>query len=120
VGYRFARKLNDIGVISDDVMERVRRNRGSADYRAARGVMREILVKVVNEEYREELGSLRRLSLIWGANDSEVPVDVAEESARIVEAGGGVTTIEVVAGVGHLLPIQSPDSLRLAVERLSG
>ncbi len=118
VGYRFARRLNQIGVLPDELMEKVKRKRGSADYRAATGTMRDILVKVVNEEYREELGKLRQLNLIWGENDAEVPFAVAEESARIVVAGGGVAPIEIVEGVGHLLPTQAPDSLRFAVEKL--
>lgn len=113
-----ARRLNHFGVIPDDVMERFKRRRGSADYRAARGVMRDILVKVVNEEYRDELASLADLNLIWGSNDTEVPVAVAEEAARVVSSGGGVAALEVVEGVGHLLPTQAPDSLRFAVEKL--
>jgi pimeloyl-ACP methyl ester carboxylesterase len=80
--------------------------------------MREILVKVVNEDYREELASLSGLNLIWGANDTEVPLAVAVEAARIVEANGGVANLEVVEGVGHMLPTQAPDSLRFAVENL--
>lgn len=117
-GYRLARSLNRLGMIPDALMERIKSKRGSADYRAATGVMRDILVKVVNEEYRDELGSLSGLNLIWGASDFEVPLTVAEMAARLVEAGGGVATIEVVDGAGHMLPTQAPDSLRIAVERL--
>jgi len=119
LGYRLARKLNDLGVVPDGPMEKMKRRRGSADYRAATGVMRDILVKVVNEEYREELAALPALSLLWGANDTEVPVAVAEEAAEIVNGSGGVASVEIVAGVGHLLPTQAPDSLRLAVEQLN-
>lgn len=116
--YRYVRKLNDRGIVPDATLERMKQKRGSADYRAATGVMRDILVKVVNEEYREELASLPGLNLIWGANDNEVPLAVAVEVARIVEANGGVANLEVVDGVGHMLPTQAPDSLRFAVENL--
>lgn len=119
LAYRTARQLNKVGIIGNGLMEKVKRNRGSADYRAASGIMRDILVKVVNEEYVEELESLDRpLSLLWGANDTEVPVDVAHRSAAIVNDAGGSAQVEVVEGVGHLLPIQAPDSLLAAVKRL--
>ena len=57
--YRLLRFLNQVGLIGDVRMEEIRRSRGSADYRAATGVMREILVKVVNESYEEELEAVR-------------------------------------------------------------
>ena len=117
--YRMARHLNRIGVIPDDVMESMKKKRGSADYRAASGVMRDILVKVVNEEYRQELAEIKSpLHLLWGSMDTEVPVTVADEAARLVIESGGVATVEVIDGVGHMLPLQDPDSLRAAVGRL--
>ena len=48
--YRMLRLLDRAHLVSDDRMEEIRRSRGSADYRAASGVMRDILVKVVNED----------------------------------------------------------------------
>jgi pimeloyl-ACP methyl ester carboxylesterase len=97
----------------------MKKNRGSADYRAATGVMRDILVKVVNEEYREELArQTKPVKLLWGENDREVPIAVANESARLIVAGGGEADVEVVDDVGHHLPTQAPDSLRAAVGKL--
>ena len=119
LGFRVARTLNRIGVLGDTTIERMRKRRGSADYRAASGVMREILVKVVNEEYHDELAMLRHdLNLLWGSQDRDVPVAVAHESARIVEESGGTAHVEVLEGVGHLLPVQDPDSLRAAVDQI--
>jgi pimeloyl-ACP methyl ester carboxylesterase len=117
--YRAARKLNDLNVVSDATIEKMKKNRGSADYRAATGVMRDILVKVVNEEYREELArQTKPVKLLWGENDREVPIAVANESARLIVAGGGEADVEVVDDVGHHLPTQAPDSLRAAVGKL--
>ena len=39
-------------------MDALRDQRGSADYRAAQGVLRSILVRVVNESYDVELAAL--------------------------------------------------------------
>ena len=55
LGYRWARALNRMGMVSDQRMERIRRERGSADYRAASGVMRDILVKAIHESYEPQL-----------------------------------------------------------------
>jgi pimeloyl-ACP methyl ester carboxylesterase len=98
-------------------MERMRRNRGSADYRASTGVMRDILVKVVNESYE---GQLRRISapvhLLWGAEDAEVPVSVAEASVALLSNA----TLEILPGVGHMVPLEAPDALRSAVAKALG
>jgi hypothetical protein len=45
-------------------------------------------------------------------------VVVARESARLVTESGGIASVEVVEGVGHMLPIQDPDSLRNAVAKM--
>jgi pimeloyl-ACP methyl ester carboxylesterase len=113
VGYRLVRWLNRIGLISEERMERERRNRGSADYRAATGVMRDILVKVVNETYEGQLGRLNnRVRLIWGEDDEEVPVSVAEAAQALISDA----SLEVLPGVGHFVPLEAPDTLRTAIE----
>jgi pimeloyl-ACP methyl ester carboxylesterase len=119
LAYRLARRLNKYGLVSDGSIEAMKKKRGSADYRAASGVMRDVLVKVVSEEYREELSRLAGpIHLLWGSEDREVPVVVARESARLVTESGGIASVEVVEGVGHMLPIQDPDSLRVAVAKM--
>lgn len=117
--YKFARLLNRYGVVPNTTLEAMKRRRGSSDYRAASGVMREILVKVVNEEYHDELSRISGpIHFLWGADDREVPVAVAEEAAALVNDSGGEATVEVIEDVGHLLPVQDPDSLRNAVIRM--
>lgn len=117
--YGVARALNRYGVVTNATFEAMKRKRGSSDYRAATGVMRDILVTVVNEEYRDELSRLTGpIHFLWGAEDREVPVAVAEEAAAIVNASGGDATLEVVEEVGHMLPVQDPDTLRNAVTKM--
>ncbi len=119
LAYRLARFANRIGLLSDEKMERERQRRGSADYRAARGVMRDILVKVVNESYERELSGLGvPVHLLWGAKDTEVPVRIAEEAEKIIAAAGTPVTTEILEGVGHHVPLQAPEALRKAVETM--
>jgi pimeloyl-ACP methyl ester carboxylesterase len=112
--YRAVRWLNRVGLISDERLEREKRSRGSADYRAASGLMRDILVKVVNESYEGQLGRIESpVHLLWGAEDREVPVSVAESASALISD----VTLEVLPGVGHMVPTQAPDALRRAIDR---
>jgi pimeloyl-ACP methyl ester carboxylesterase len=114
--YRLVRLANRLGIVSDERLEAEKRRRGSADYRAATGVMRDVLVTVVNESYESELGSIRApVMLLWGADDTEVPVPVAERAAELLEAAGATVALEVLHGVGHHVPLRAPEALRRAV-----
>lgn len=118
-GYRVARRLNQIGIISDRAMEARRRQSGSEDYKAAVGVMRDVLVKVIGETndgtYRQALTEVRcPVELTWGALDTAAPVAVAEEAAQVI-TGAGLT---VLPGIGHLTPTDAPDAIRDAIDRL--
>ena len=118
LGYRVIRGLNRIGVVSDDRMERIRRQTGSADYRAATGVMRDILVRVINESYEPQLRALTApVTLIWGGADREVPVSIARAAAELIEAEGRQVDLEILEGIGHLVPLEAPEALRGAIER---
>lgn len=113
--YRLLRQARRLGLVSEARLEQARRRHGSADYRAAEGVMRSVLVGVLAEDYRDDLRALRcPVVLLWGAEDHEVPVPVAEAIAGLVPGGADLT---VLAGVGHLVPTEAPDALRAAVER---
>ena len=100
LGYRFFRFLNRIGVVSDKVMEKRRRKTGSADYLAAQGVMRDIMVKTVNEDYDADLVKIKVPSwLVWGENDTAAPTAAGKVASERI-AGSKWT---VVPGEGHLL-----------------
>ncbi|MGH8905042.1 MAG: alpha/beta fold hydrolase [Egibacteraceae bacterium] len=116
LGYRAIRALHRTRIISDDALERARRRYGSADYRRADGVMRDVLVTVLHEDYQEDLRRLSQpLLLMWGEDDTEVPLAVAQRACRIAKS----CTLETVPGVGHGLPWQAPDRLRAAILAMS-
>lgn len=115
--YRIARALNKIGFISDDRMETERRRRGSADYRAARGVMRDILVKVVNESYSDELRAIQSpVTMIWGEDDRDAPLSQARRAVALMQGADVDVTLKTLTGVGHMVPLEAADRLRSAVE----
>ena len=118
LGYRTIRWLNKVGVVSGERLEAEKRKRGSSDYRAATGVMRDILVKVVNESYEDELVAIRQdVTLLWGIADKEAPYDVAIAARDLRESAGLFVELRAIEGEGHMLPLTSPQDFRGAVEK---
>ena len=112
--FRAARALHRAGLVSDEQMERARNRYGSADYRAAEGVMRDVLVRLVNESYEDTLAALRcPVELVWGDDDTEAAV----ETARALERSIPQARLTLCPHAGHLLPLTAPAALRAAVER---
>ena len=95
-------------------MEALRQRYGSPDYRAAQGVMRQVLVRVVNETYDDQLRALQcPVELVWADDDTEAPLAVAEGVAGLLAR----PNLTVCRGAGHLLPLTAPEALRRAIER---
>lgn len=66
-----------------------KKHMGSRDYRAASPVMREILVNTVNEDLSECAKKIDCSTLlIWGDNDTEAPLEEAQELEKIMKDAG--------------------------------
>lgn len=114
VSFRIARALNQRGLVSDARMEALREKHGSDDYRAAKGVMRDVFVRIVNESYEDQLRAVQcPTELVWGDDDTAAPLAVAEEAQTLL-ANARLT---VLPGAGHLTPTTAPDALRDALLR---
>jgi pimeloyl-ACP methyl ester carboxylesterase len=112
--YRIGRALHARGLIGESHMEALRQRYGSADYRSAAGVMRQVLVRTVNETYEEQLRAVTcPVELVWGDDDAEAPLSMAEHAAALM----GDARFTVCPGAGHLLPLTAPEALRQAIER---
>jgi len=119
LGYRLWRWGHRAGLVSDPRMERIRRRYGSADYRAATGVMRQTLVTAVHESYENELRMIQApVCLVWGADDTEVPPHIAHKVKDLLTASGVEVSLDVLPGVGHSVPTEAPAALREAVEEM--
>lgn len=58
---------------------------GSRDYKAASPIMKEVLVKTVNEDLSSDAKKIKApVILIYGDQDSEVPVDDTKEYERLI------------------------------------
>lgn len=112
--YRVARRLARSGLVGEKRLEQARQRHGSADYRAAQGVMREVLVRLLHEDYGDALAAIScPVELVWGDDDTVVPLEVAE---RAHEALPG-SRLTVCAGAGHLTVLSAPGAVRAAIER---
>jgi pimeloyl-ACP methyl ester carboxylesterase len=112
LAFRVGRRLHRIGLIGPERMEALRQRYGSADYRAATGVMRRVLVRVVNESYEAQLPRIQcPVVLVWGEHDTVVPIDVARRAQALIPQA----TLRVVSGSGHLLDPGLIDRIRADV-----
>lgn len=116
IAFRIAKKLNQWGLLSDEKMEAQKRKRGSQDYRAATGLMRDIFVKLVNEDYTQELEAISMpVEMVWGEKD-DTPGNLAQarEAAALVPHAN----FRVIEGGTHFLPSEDPEPIREAIRKL--
>lgn len=88
-----------------DALENYRKSHGSADYNAASPVMRQVLVKVVNEDLEYLLPKIKQPALlIWGDKDTATPLSDGQKMEQLIP-GAGLVTLE---GAGHYSFLERP------------
>jgi pimeloyl-ACP methyl ester carboxylesterase len=113
LSFRVGRALHRAGLLKEARLEALRQRYGSRDYAAARGVLRDVLVRVVNERYDEPLAKITcPIVLAWGELDDVAPPAVAEA----VAARCPTATLSVCPGAGHLTLTAAPDCIRAAID----
>ena len=81
-----------------NALENLRKKNGSADYNAASPIMRQCLVKVVNEDLTELIHNINVPTLlIWGEKDDAVPLSDGQLMEKLISDSGLV----VFEGCGH-------------------
>lgn len=116
LAYRVVRALSRSGLIGERRLEAARRRYGSADYRNAEGVMREVLVASLAARDDDAVASVRcPVALVWGARDTAAPLSVAERA----QAAFRRAHLEVLDD-DHFVPLHHPEALAQAVASVSG
>lgn len=116
-GFVLAKRLHSWGLVSDAGMEKARQRYGSRDYREAQGVMRDILVKTVAEDYLEEARKVAApTTLVWGEADTAAPLQAAKRALDYFPNA----TLRVVTGASHLLAGTLEEDVRKAVSDAIG
>lgn len=87
-----------IKFIFPNALERFQNKSGSADYQMASVIMRQSLVKVVNEDMQAYLPKIHTETLlIWGEEDKDTPV----EDGKLMEHNMANAGLAVLKGAGH-------------------
>lgn len=87
------------------IIERRRNRHGSADYNSASPKMKTILSRVVNEDLKAVMPSIKAPTLlIWGANDTATPLNDAKTMERLIPNAGLVS----FNGAGHYSFLDNP------------
>lgn len=86
--YKATKKLYSSPIFTKlfpDALENLRRKNGSADYNAASVIMRQTLVKVVNEDLCQYMPNVKCPTLlIWGKNDDATPLSDGEKMEKLM------------------------------------
>ena len=106
--YKIYKKLLPLFVGKKEAERRIeeRRNRsGSADYRAAQGIMCAIFVKIVNEDLKYVMPKIKAPTLmIWGELDTATPLSDARTMEKLIKGSG----VAVMKGCGHYSFLDNP------------
>lgn len=75
--------------IAPDALEKLRVKYGSTDYVAASPLMRQVLVKTVNEDLEPLLPNIKCPALlVWGVNDTATPLSDGEKMEKLIPDAG--------------------------------
>ena len=90
--------LKIVLMLFPDALEKLRKKNGSADYNAASPIMRQTLVKVVNEDLTHLMPNVKCPTLlIWGTADDATPLSDAKLMEKLMPEAGLVK----FEGAGH-------------------
>lgn len=106
--YKLSKKFLSLPIIKKlfpDALENFKSKSGSADYRAISGVLRDSMVKVVNDDYKDRLANIDVSTLlIWGTNDEATPISDAEFMEKTIPNCGLVK----IEGGTHYCFLENP------------
>lgn len=107
--YKVGRQIMSLAPLKKlfpNAVENMRKKRGSTDYNSATPIMRQTLVKVVNEDLTRLLPGIKASSLlIWGTADTATPLSDGELMEKLIPDAGLVK----VTGAGHYSFLEAPE-----------
>lgn len=94
-------------------LEKFYKKYGSTDYKASDGIMRNIMVKVVNDDLRPLLKDIKAQTLlIWGKDDQDTPVYMGEIMEKEINGSGLV----VLENAGHFSYLDQFGRFKLIID----
>ncbi len=106
--YKAAKRFWQLPLLNrhyDKMMAKWQKKNSKSDYALAKGIMRPILVKVVNEDLKYLLPQIKNSTLlIWGANDTAAPLGDGQIMEKLIKDSGLV----VFENCGHYPFLEQP------------
>ncbi len=106
--FKIAKAILSLGLIKSifpNALEYFRKRSGSRDYNEASPLMRQVLVKVVNEDLAPILKNIEQETLlVWGRNDTATPVSDAKIMEKEIKNAGLV----VIENAAHYAFLDQP------------
>ena len=97
--------MKPIAKLFPTALEKLRVKFGSADYAAASPMMRQCLVKAVNEDLSHLLPGVKAPTLlVWGDRDTATPISDAKRMEKEIPNAG----LAVIPGTGHFSFVENP------------
>lgn len=95
-----------------NAIENYKAKHGSSDYKAVSGTVRDSLVKVVNDDYKDRMSSIKASTLlIWGTKDDATPISDAEFMEKTIPDAGLVK----IEGGSHYSFLDNPVLVRRVI-----
>lgn len=105
-------QLKPVKAISPGLLDKVKNHFGSADYKNASPIMRETMVKLINEDVRQYLPNIKVPTLlIWGENDTATPIKDAEIMEKLIPDAGLVR----VKNCSHYVFLETPSYVNIVI-----
>lgn len=100
------------GKSKEEKLEKFYKKYGSADYKQSQGVMRQTMVKVVNDNLESLLTEIKNPTLlVWGENDQDTPLYMGKIMEDKIQDSGLV----VFKGAGHYSYIDCYDQFKAVI-----
>ena len=97
---------------AERLLNQYRKKVGSSDYSQASAKMRQIMSRVVNEDLRYAMPSIKCPTLlVWGAADTATPIADAKKMEKLIPDAGLVE----FPGVGHYSFLENPYQFRTVI-----
>ena len=106
--FKIGKRILSLGFVKKlfpNALENLRKRSGSADYNAASPVMRQTLVRVVNEDLCDLMPNVKCPTLlIWGENDDATPLSDGQTMERLMPESALVP----IKNAGHYSFLEQP------------
>ncbi len=113
--YKLVKKIllfSPVHTAFPNAIEAYKSKHGSQDYKAVSGVVRESLVKVVNDDYKDKMKNIKVPTLlIWGTEDSATPLSDGEFMEKNIPDSGLVK----IQGGSHYSFLDNPQMVRSVI-----